>query len=151
MKRILSGCLSAAVLSLAAWGFVAHAGAAESHAAAASGPGADQPLAIRPLSPQLQWGPCPAIFPKGCEIAVLHGDPAHPNADIFLRVPGGYRIPAHTHSSVERMVLVTGQLNVQYRGAKMAPLTVGQYAFGPAKLPHKAVCVSKKPCTLFIA
>lgn len=24
----------------------------------------------------LQWGPCPAIFPSGCEIAVLHGDPA---------------------------------------------------------------------------
>ena len=30
---------------------------------------------------QLQWGPCPAIFPTGCQIAVLRGDPSKPNAD----------------------------------------------------------------------
>lgn len=41
----------------------------------------------------LQWGPCPPIFPAGCQIAVLNGDPAKPNADVFLRVPGGYTIP----------------------------------------------------------
>jgi len=43
----------------------------------------------------LQWGPCPEFMPKGCEIAVLHGDPAKPNADVFFRVPGGAAIPAH--------------------------------------------------------
>ncbi|MDX1753335.1 MAG: hypothetical protein R3259_09135 [Salinimicrobium sediminis] len=24
----------------------------------------------------LQWGPCPDFMPNGCEIAILHGDPA---------------------------------------------------------------------------
>lgn len=99
----------------------------------------------------LEWGPCPPIFPDGCQIAVLHGNPAQPNADIFLRVPGGYRIPTHTHSSAERMVLVEGQLNVRYKGAQAEQLTPGEYAYGPAKLPHEASCLGEGPCTLFIA
>lgn len=101
--------------------------------------------------PSLQWGPCPEIFPAGCEVAVLHGDPAQPNADVFLRVSGGYEFPAHSHTSAERMVLVTGQLNVHYQGATETLLTPGEYAYGPAGLPHVADCVGPEPCTLFIA
>ena len=111
-----------------------------------------QPAPItRSVSSALQWGPCPAIFPTGCQIAVLQGDPSKPNADVFLRVPGGYTIPAHSHTSAERMILVEGQLTVQYKGAAAAVLTPGQYAYGPASLPHEARCAGSKPCTLFIA
>lgn len=103
------------------------------------------------VSSALQWGPCPAIFPTGCQIAVLHGDPSKPNADVFLRVPGGYTIPAHSHTSAERMILIEGQLTVKYKGAPAAALTAGEYAFGPAGLPHDAKCAAGKSCTLFIA
>lgn len=99
----------------------------------------------------LQWGPCPPIFPKGCQIAVLNGDPSRPNADVFLRVPGGYTIPAHSHTSAERMILVEGRLAVRYQGAPKTELTPGAYAYGPAGLPHEATCAGDKPCTLFIA
>ena len=99
----------------------------------------------------LQWGPCPSIFPAGCQIAVLHGDPAKPNADIFLRVPGGYTIPPHTHTSPERIVLVEGQLKVRYQGSPAEDLTLGEYAYGPASLPHVATCKGPGSCTLFIA
>ena len=105
----------------------------------------------RSVSSALQWGPCPAIFPTGCQIAVLHGDPSKPNADVFLRVPGGYTIPAHSHTSAERMILVEGKLTVRYKGAAAAVLTPGQYAYGPANLPHEARCMGRKSCTLFIA
>lgn len=105
----------------------------------------------RSVSAALQWGPCPPIFPKGCEIAVLNGDPAKPNADVFLRVPGGYNIPAHSHTSAERMVLVEGRLAVKYKGAKTSVLTPGVYAYGPAGLPHDARCEGTRACTLFIA
>jgi len=105
----------------------------------------------RSVSSALQWGPCPAIFPTGCQIAVLNGDPSKPNADVFLRVPGGYTIPAHSHTSAERMILVEGQLTVRYKGAAAAVLTPGQYAYGPASLPHEARCTGRKACTLFIA
>lgn len=111
----------------------------------------ERPLAIAAADRSLSWGPCPPIFPQGCEIAVLHGDPARPNADIFLRVPGGYRFPPHRHSSAERMVLVTGRLRVQYQGAPAAVLRQGNYAYGPAGLPHQAACLGRRPCTLFIA
>lgn len=112
---------------------------------------AEAPLAIKASDASLQWGACPPIFPAGCEITVLHGAPDKPNADVFLRVPGGYQIPPHRHTSAERMILVGGTLNVEYQGSPAATLNAGDYAFGPAKLPHRAQCTSSEPCILFIA
>ena len=120
------------------------------NAATAAAP-AEAPLAKTAADPGLQWGACPPLFPAGCEIAVLHGDPAKPNADIFLRVPGGYVIPPHSHTSAERMVLVSGRLQVKYQGHPEAGLETGTYAYGPARLPHRASCAPGAPCTLFIA
>lgn len=108
-------------------------------------------LAIRADAAGLQWGPCPAFLPAGCRIAVLHGDPAQPNADVFFQVPGGAAIPSHRHTSAERMVLVEGRLRVQYRGQPAATLEPGGYAYGPAGRSHEATCESTGPCTLFIA
>lgn len=127
------------------------AGALALSAAGASAAEGEAPLAIKSQDPALKWGPCPPIFPAGCEIAVLHGDPAKPNADVFLRVRGGERLPAHTHTSAERMILVTGELRVKYKGAPTATLTPGMYAFGPAGLAHDAECQRGPACTLFIA
>jgi len=110
-----------------------------------------KPLAFASGDAALQWGPCPAIMPAGCEIAVLHGDPAKPNADIYLRVPAGAEIPAHSHTSAERMILVSGDLDVTYQGQAPSKLKPGSYAYGPAKAPHKGTCVGPDPCTLFIA
>jgi quercetin dioxygenase-like cupin family protein len=114
-------------------------------------PGLDLPLALSETAADLQWGDCPAIFPPGCKIAVLHGNPAEPGADVFLRVPSGYTIPAHSHTSAERMVLVSGQLDVTYAGHPAVSLKRGDYAFGPAKLPHTARCNGAEACPLFLA
>jgi len=111
----------------------------------------EAPLARTVADQTLQWGACPPVFPAGCEIAVLHGDPAKPNADVFLRVPSGYAIPAHFHSSAERMILITGRLDVKYQGAQPVTLNPGSYAYGPARLPHRATCIAAEACTLFIA
>ena len=118
--------------------------------AAFASPG-NSPLAIRVSDPGLAWGPCPPIFPGACQIAVLNGDPAKPNADVFLRVGPGYVLPAHSHTSAERMVLVEGQLQVGYDGSPTRILKVGNYAYGPAGLPHEAKCLSRSRCPLFIA
>jgi quercetin dioxygenase-like cupin family protein len=100
---------------------------------------------------ELQWGPCPEFFPPGCQIAVLHGDPAKPDADVFFRVPGQYDLPAHWHTSPERMVLVSGELHVTYDGEEPVVLRPGTYAYGPAKAVHRGRCASEEPCVLFIA
>ncbi|HZF81321.1 MAG TPA: cupin domain-containing protein [Rubrivivax sp.] len=99
----------------------------------------------------LKWAPCPPFLPAGCGIAVLHGDPAKHNVDVFLRVPGKSTLPLHWHSSAERMVLVAGELHVSYEGQPVAVMTPGTYAYGPAKRPHKGTCESTAPCVLFIA
>ena len=112
---------------------------------------ADAPLAIRPDSPALKWGPCPPPFASGCEIGVLRGDPAKANSDILLRVPGGFRLPPHTHSSAERMMLAGGTLRVRYQGHPPRVLTPGTYAFGPAGMPHEGQCLGRQRCYLFIA
>lgn len=123
--------------------------------AAAIGPASpsasEKPLAIAASAADLEWGPCPAGMPEGCQIALLHGHPAKPNADIFLRVPGGAAIAPHWHSSAERIMLVSGRLEVKYQRSAPATLAPGTYAYGPARLPHRADCRSGEPCTLFIA
>jgi len=100
---------------------------------------------------QLKWGPCPPFLPNGCAIAVLHGDPAKDNVDVFFKVPAKSTIPIHWHTSAERMVLVAGELHVTYDGQKMVILKPGTYAYGPAKRTHSGFCASSDPCVLFIA
>ncbi len=99
----------------------------------------------------LTWGPCPSFLPEGCGIAVLHGDPAKDNLDVFFKVPAKSTIPLHWHTSAERMVLVAGELHVTYDGQKTAVLKPGTYGYGPAKKPHSGYCASAVPCVLFIA
>lgn len=143
--RILRAFLHAAVITLpASPGIVAPAAFAQ--------PPPPEPAITRSVDDAtLQWGPCPEFFPAGCQIAALHGDPAKPNADVFFRVPAQYELPAHSHTSPERMVLVAGELHVTYDGQAPIVLQPGTYAYGPAKAVHRGRCVSSEPCVLFIA
>lgn len=132
--------LSAALLMSAAGTFVR-----------AQDPAPEAALTQSSSDPKLKWGPCPPFLPKGCGIAVLHGDPSKPNVDVFLKVPGKSKLPLHFHTSAERMILVAGKLEVTYDGQKTSTLTPGTYAYGPAKRAHSGYCASSAPCVLFIA
>jgi quercetin dioxygenase-like cupin family protein len=134
------------LLPIAAAGFLA---IASSWGAMASD--AEPAIATSAGDTALKWGPCPAFLPAGCAIAVLHGDPSGPNADVYLKVPGRSEIALHTHTSAERMVLVEGELEVTYQGQAPERLTPGAYAYGPAGRPHGGRCTSDVPCILFIA
>ena len=56
-------------------------------------------LAFQHDDKTLQWGPCPAFIGEGCQISVLHGDPAKNNLDIYFKVPADFAIPHHCHTS----------------------------------------------------
>ena len=99
----------------------------------------------------LQWGPCPAFMPDECRVTVLNGSPEKPNADIFFKVNSQSVIPEHTHTSAERMVLVSGELQVNYEGQQPDVMTTGDYGYGPPEKPHSATCIYDEPCVLFIA
>ena len=117
----------------------------------AQGPVPEQALMRTADDAELKWGPCPPFLPEGCAIAVLHGDPAKDNLDVFFKVSGKSDLPLHWHTSAERMVLVAGELHVTYEGQKTAILKPGTYAYGPARRPHHGSCASSDPCVLFIA
>lgn len=100
---------------------------------------------------RIEWGNCPEFMPGSCEIAVLQGDPAKPNADIFFKMEGNTSVPNHWHHSAERMMMVSGEMKVNYQGQNPKILTAGSYAYGPPEKPHTASCLSEEPCILFIA
>ena len=113
---------------------------------------ADEGAFIRTAaSAEIEWGPCPEFMPKGCALGVLQGNPAEENADVFFKLAAKTTAPLHTHSSAERMVLVSGEMKVKYQGQEPVVLKAGTYAYGPANLPHDATCTSDQDCILFIA
>ena len=98
----------------------------------------------------LKWLPAPDFFP-GCSFTILHGDLAKPNLDFFFKIEPNTEVVNHTHNSPERMILISGDLEVQYEGEDPVILKSGSYAYGPAGKPHKAKCLDNGPCVLFVA
>ena len=109
----------------------------------------DEPVTWTADDPDLEWGPCPEFMPEGCGIAVLQGNPEAPNADVFFRMAPDTTVPDHWHTSAERIVLVSGEMHVDYEGHDPVVLEPGTYA--PAELPHETYCASGAECVLFIA
>jgi mannose-6-phosphate isomerase-like protein (cupin superfamily) len=100
---------------------------------------------------RIVWADCPAFFAKGCKLGILQGDPSKPNSDVVFKTPGNYDLPEHWHTSAERMVLISGEMDLTYKGQETIQMTPGMYIYGPPKLPHTGRCVSAEPCELFIA
>ena len=98
----------------------------------------------------LVWHPAPE-FLTSCTFTILHGDMSQPNLDVFFKVPENTKVPKHWHHSQERMILISGEMEVQYEGEPSQLMKTGSYAYGPAKKPHSAKCLDKGPCVLFIA
>jgi quercetin dioxygenase-like cupin family protein len=92
---------------------------------------------------QLKWGPAPAAFPKGAQMAVLSGDPGKEGmSTVRLRFPAGYTIAAHQHPTDELVTVINGQMSLgmgdKLDRAKSASLIQGGYAVAPAKMNHYA-------------
>ena len=78
---------------------------------------ADDHVAVQ--ADQLKWGPAPAAFPKGAQIAVVTGDPSKEGLYVVrLKVPAGYKVPAHVHPNDENVTVISGSFNIGM-GAKL--------------------------------
>jgi hypothetical protein len=91
----------------------------------------------------IKWGPAPPFFPKGAEFAVLSGDPSKDGLYVVrLKMPAGYKIPAHTHPTTENVTVVSGNFHIgmgDYLDEKKGiELTSGGYGEAPAKMNHYA-------------
>jgi quercetin dioxygenase-like cupin family protein len=110
---------------------------ATTRAIAAQGPSASQ------SDDGFRWGPAPAVFPAGAQMAVLQGDPAGTGLfTVRLRFPNGYIIPPHIHPADENVTVISGNFTVgmgtsYYPGATVT-LRDGGFITAPANMPHYA-------------
>ena len=95
-------------------------------------------------APEIKWGPAPAIFPAGAQMAVMQGDPS--GAGLFtvrLRLPNGYKFPPHTHPTDEHVTVVSGTFAVgmgkTFDASKMVTLNAGGFVTAPANEAHYAI------------
>lgn len=93
---------------------------------------------------QLQWGPAPAVFPAGAQLAVLEGDPSKTEPfTVRLRFPDGYRIAAHTHPTTENVTVISGTflagMGTRFVEQTMKAFAPGDFASVPANHAHYAM------------
>lgn len=98
---------------------------------------------ITAVDPSLTWGPAPAVFPPGAQMAVLQGDPgATSEFTVRLRLPDGYRIPPHTHPTDENVTVISGTFQVgmgsTFKTDSMIALAPGGFVTAPAQHAHFA-------------
>jgi quercetin dioxygenase-like cupin family protein len=94
-------------------------------------------------SDAIEWGPAPPVLPKGAEAAVLSGDPGKAGPfTIRLKVPAGYKVPAHSHPTQEAVTVISGDFNIgmgdKLDEAKAKKLTAGGFVDLPANMNHFA-------------
>jgi anti-sigma factor ChrR (cupin superfamily) len=92
---------------------------------------------------QLQWAPAPNFVPEGAEITVLSGDPSKDAPYVVrLRMPAGYKVPAHNHPTTEMVTVISGDFHLgmgdKLDEEKGMLLTAGGYAEAPARMNHYA-------------
>ena len=133
-REFAVAALAAAVAPLAAQA----QGAA--HSGAQGGHGHSPHATVQPNA--LRWTAPPA-YARGAQLAVLHGDPSKEGMYVVrLRVPAGFRIPAHTHPNDENVTVLSGSFNVgtgdrldESRGERVA---AGGYSFVGKGMTHYA-------------
>jgi anti-sigma factor ChrR (cupin superfamily) len=91
----------------------------------------------------IKWVDGPPSLPPGAKLAVLEGDPSKAGPfTIRLQAPDGYKIPAHTHPTDERITVISGTFHMgmadkfdEAAGHEMVP---GSFAIMPAGTKHFA-------------
>jgi quercetin dioxygenase-like cupin family protein len=92
---------------------------------------------------EAKWGPAPPMLPPGASVEVLVGDPSKSvPVTLRIKVPEGYRIPAHSHPTDENVVIVSGTVGFgmgdKLDTSAVKLLRVGGYALMPAGMNHYA-------------
>jgi quercetin dioxygenase-like cupin family protein len=116
------------------------------HSARASEPNkkptAGKPHAVSVNADEIKWGEAPPDFPKGAQLAVLHGDPGKSGTfALRFKMPDGYKIPPHWHTQDEQLTVVSGEFMLHMGDTMDSPahqLGPGAYHFLPGKMHHAA-------------
>lgn len=91
----------------------------------------------------MKWDAAPKALPPGAQLAVISGDPFKDGLYVVrLKMPAGYKIPAHNHPTTEYVTVISGEVHLGM-GNKLDPrksiaLTTSGFAEAPAKMNHYA-------------
>jgi quercetin dioxygenase-like cupin family protein len=91
----------------------------------------------------VKWEPAPPILPPGAQAAIISGDPSSDGLYVVrLKLPDGYKVPAHNHPTSEYVTVLSGTFNLgmgdKLDMAKGQALTAGGFAEAPANMNHYA-------------
>ena len=94
-------------------------------------------------SDAVKWGPGPSGLPKGAMIAVISGDPSKDGPSVVrLKMPANYQIPAHHHSKVENITVLSGSFHAgmgdKLDADKGQTFVPGGFVSMPAGMNHYA-------------
>jgi uncharacterized RmlC-like cupin family protein len=89
------------------------------------------------------WEVAPPVIPKGAEMTVLHGNPSAPGVFVArLKMPAGYKIPAHQHPTAEHLTIISGSfhggMGDKLDESKGMQIKAGGFISLPAKMNHFA-------------
>lgn len=100
-------------------------------------------VVVRPNA--IKWGPAPPSLPPGAQAALLIGDPSKAGMLYTIRVkmPAGYKVPPHWHSTDENVTVLQGALMIgkgeQFDATKTEELPAGSFMRMPKTMRHFAL------------
>jgi quercetin dioxygenase-like cupin family protein len=80
----------------------------------------------------------------------LWGDPGSGEHGMLRKFPAGYAPPMHKHPSVERVVVISGTIVVEYGGSNRKTIGPGSYSEIPPNTDHAVRCGSESPCVFLL-
>ena len=80
----------------------------------------------------------------------LWGNPASGEHGMLRKFPAGYAPPMHKHPSVERVVVISGTIAVQYGDSNEKLLGPGSYSEVPPNTDHAVKCGQESECVFLL-
>lgn len=98
------------------------------------------------------WSPLKVEgLPQGADVAVLRGDLAKGEAEILLRLPPGYVVPNHSHTSDELYMWLSGAFALIAHDGTRTEFSGPVYISFPGNAPpHGLICGDNSPCVLYL-
>ena len=82
--------------------------------------------------------------------APLWGNAASGEHGMLRKFPAGYAPPMHKHPSVERVVVISGTIVVEYGGSNAKTLGPGSYSEIPPNTDHAVQCGKQSECVFLL-
>lgn len=101
---------------------------------------------------KIAWAPLEVEgLEPGAEIAVLRGDLSKAGSELLLRLPPGYVVPSHNHTSDEVYVWIKGAFTLIAHDGTRTQFDGPAYISFPGNAPpHGLVCGAKAACVLYL-